>query len=245
MPALSRRAKSFGKRVHAYVRGRQGVPPEICKHFRSLLPPRSLVLDIGCGTGISTATVAGEGAIVIGCDVDRRMVAEAIEQGWPGAAFVRAAAERLPFATASFDGATAFSAFHWFANSSAISELRRVLKPGGAVLIVNKFDEDDAKERFRSLVEDITGRTIPNPKAKYDPLTLLRESGFRTATAYSISYVEKFDEIGAKHFFLSTSIAGQIPSALTVEFERQLDLFLKSLSPKNGPYVQPLPPTPF
>jgi ubiquinone/menaquinone biosynthesis C-methylase UbiE len=51
-------------------------------------------------------------------------------------ALVRGDATRLPFADAAFDAAVSTEAFHWFPDQdAALRELRRVLRPGGRLLL--------------------------------------------------------------------------------------------------------------
>ena len=68
------------------------------------------------------------------------MLAAVAEQaslrGLPNIATREAAAESLPFETATFDVvATRFSAHHWHAFAEGIAEMARVLKPGGLALM--------------------------------------------------------------------------------------------------------------
>ena len=53
----------------------------------------------------------------------------------PHATFVAARAERLPFASASFDAVTCAQAFHWFDPQRALEEMRRVVRPGGTIAV--------------------------------------------------------------------------------------------------------------
>jgi len=94
------------------------------------------VLDLGCGKGRFSRRLTEQGASVIGLDVSRAMLGEA-----QGVNRVRGSARRLPFATASFDGVLAVEVFEHLAPESleiACGEVRRVLRPGGTFVIVDK-----------------------------------------------------------------------------------------------------------
>jgi SAM-dependent methyltransferase len=57
---------------------------------------------------------------------------------WPGSALARASIERLPFADATFDASTSFEVVYHLgvaSDTSALKEIRRVLKPGGLFLL--------------------------------------------------------------------------------------------------------------
>ena len=89
------------------------------------------VLDIGCGDGQISRVLAMGGAEVVGVDPTANQIAVALQRGG-GPAYVRAPADRLPFADASFDAALACLVFeHIDAVDDSIAELARVLRPGG------------------------------------------------------------------------------------------------------------------
>lgn len=107
---------------------------------RTKLAVRSDVLDLGCGGGLITREMAGicRGK-VMGVDRDPEMIAAANEKG--GADFHRASAYSLPFAKSSFDLAACHWLFLWLDNPGrALAEIRRVLRPGGLLLIACEPD---------------------------------------------------------------------------------------------------------
>jgi ubiquinone/menaquinone biosynthesis C-methylase UbiE len=107
------------------------------------------VLDVGCGAGhLSFAVAAGVGAVVAS-DLSREMLAavaaEAKRRGLDNLVTQRASAEALPFDDASFDAVcTRFSAHHWADLRRGISEMRRVLKPGGRLIVIDVVAPDSA-----------------------------------------------------------------------------------------------------
>lgn len=93
------------------------------------------VLDVGCGEGqVSRLAVAGGARRVVGVDPTWAQVLVARERGG-GPSYLRAAADRLPFAGDSFDAVVACLVFeHIEAVDAAIAEVGRVLRPGGRFL---------------------------------------------------------------------------------------------------------------
>ena len=106
----------------------------------TLISPSSRVLDIACGNGTSARVIAADfGATVTGCDysaanLERAMVVSRATELDGKTRFVRANAERLPFAPESFDVALCECSLCLFENmDNALQQLHRVLKPGGRI----------------------------------------------------------------------------------------------------------------
>lgn len=108
--------------------------------------PGQLLLDVGCGTGDDVRALAGlVGATgrVVGIDFSLAMVTEAARRsGREGGAsyFCRGLAGRLPFPDSSFDGVRSERMLQHLRDPlAAVSEMVRVLKPGGRIV---DFDPD-------------------------------------------------------------------------------------------------------
>jgi SAM-dependent methyltransferase len=95
------------------------------------------VLEVGCGSAPCARWLAVEGAHVVGLDLSAGMLryaAAANEATGLDVPLVRANAERLPFASASFDVAcSAFGAVPFVTDLAGLfGEVARVLRPGGS-----------------------------------------------------------------------------------------------------------------
>jgi len=101
-------------------------------------------LDIGCGTGDVAIAVLRKApsARVTGIDVSGDMLARAVTKTRAAGlsdriAYQEADATRLPFANASFDGIiSAFCIRNIVDHAAALAEMRRVLRPGGTVALL-------------------------------------------------------------------------------------------------------------
>jgi demethylmenaquinone methyltransferase/2-methoxy-6-polyprenyl-1,4-benzoquinol methylase len=132
----------------------------VAHKLRQLLPPDSTVLDVACGTGdLSIELFESANVGVIGADFCRPMLELAARKA-PGICFVEADALRLPFPNASFAGVTiAFGLRNLASVESGLRELRRVLKPGGWLAIL-EFSRPQ-RPGFRALVEAYSQRLLP------------------------------------------------------------------------------------
>lgn len=91
------------------------------------------VLEIGCGSGILTEGVADDGVQLWAVDIAPELLKIAKGAGIP-ALFLRASLDRLPFPDASFDAVIGDGILHHVELEPALREIRRVLRPQGAVL---------------------------------------------------------------------------------------------------------------
>ncbi|MGD0580699.1 MAG: class I SAM-dependent methyltransferase [Bryobacteraceae bacterium] len=101
--------------------------------------PGARVLDLCCGTGDLTLALAGRrGGLVYGADFCHPMLVEARRKtGRRPALVFEADALRLPLADASLDLITVAFGLRNFANyRQGLEELRRVLRPGGMLAIL-------------------------------------------------------------------------------------------------------------
>jgi SAM-dependent methyltransferase len=112
----------------------EGADPEYVEQILPLaareLEGFDRVLDVGCGDGQISRLVASMGAEIVGVDPTWNCVSVAHQRG--NAGFVQAGAAGLPFADETFDAVVACLVFeHIVEVDSAISEVARVLRPGG------------------------------------------------------------------------------------------------------------------
>src|SRR5204862_961160 len=143
-----------------YERGRPGYPPAALDHLaRELgLRPGSTVLDLGAGTGKLTRDLARRVRRVIAVEPLDEMRA-VIERSLPSIEAARGTAERIPLEAGMVDAVFVAQAFHWFDGRRALTEIARVLRPGGGLaLIWNSTPWENREGPWFSALEDVLER---------------------------------------------------------------------------------------
>ena len=105
------------------------------------LPAGSTVLDLACGTGDLTKALARKKFVLTGLDISARMMAVAKEKCRRlrlRPRFILGSAEQIPFPDGSFDAVTiAFGLRNFDHRAQCLQEIRRVLKPGGRLAVLD------------------------------------------------------------------------------------------------------------
>jgi SAM-dependent methyltransferase len=197
------------------------------------LGPDSLLIDIGCGTGISTRAFALRGVPVIGIEPNEDMAAEARAEDFPldrpAPRYRQGKAEETGLMPACADAVTAAQAFHWFDAPLALAEFHRILKPAGrAMLLWNERDKGDPfTAGYSDLVCVFPGAAHDtHPSRSAEPL--FRSSLFGPVEQIAFPHEQVLDREGLIGRAFSASYAPREPEAalrLTRDLRSLFDRF--------------------
>ncbi len=134
---------SAARRVEALYRTPDIVAQRVAIRTALALTPGERVLDVGCGPGLLCAEMAetvGAGGSVVGVDTADSMlrIAERNRNGMAQMSVRPAEATALPADDATFDALVCTQVLEYVPDvASALAEFRRVLRPGGRLLLVD------------------------------------------------------------------------------------------------------------
>lgn len=207
--------------------------PEETKTFwmnslKAVLPdaPVGRCLDLGCGTGRFTATLAAAfGCPVVGVEPSEAMLAVARAEEVPGVEWKQGTAEDIPLEDRSVGLVFMSQVFHHLTQPQrALREVHRVLTPGGCLIVRNGTAENNEETEWLQCFPealDIDRVRIPTRRALEEtvcrpPFESLARQTFRQL--FAPSYQEYYRKVGQRG--LSSLIA--ISDAA---FERGMERF--------------------
>ncbi|MBV8659248.1 MAG: methyltransferase domain-containing protein [Burkholderiales bacterium] len=219
-------ADGFSKQAEAYSRGRPEYPAALLPWLIDELgiQPAQQVLDLGAGTGKFTRLLIQTGARVSAVepvDAMRQQLAQAL----PDVAALPGTAESIPLPDASVDVVACAQAFHWFSTKAALEEIRRVLKPGGKLVLVwNVRDETvDWVAEITRLITPLEGDTPRFHKGEWR--TVFPAPGFGPLKEHTLPY---FHSGPAERVILDRMLSVSFIAALPIEEQAQVrDALLK------------------
>ncbi len=155
-------------------------------------------LDVGCGTGELTFKIKAHfnEAEVHGVDLSKTMIEKARNKNAAGlVSFETGDVEDLPYEDDTFDVITCSHSFHHYPNKAkAMSEMYRVLKPGGRLMIVDGcMDVFFGRIVFR-IVEWLERHVYHLPGEEFR--RIFRRSGFNNIVQKRFNFVPLLITIG-------------------------------------------------
>jgi SAM-dependent methyltransferase len=136
-------ATLFAGTAPYYVRGRLPYAPRLAEVIATALglDGRGRLLDVGCGPGTVTLTLAPHFEVVVGLDPDPDMLVEAARQAERrqigNAQWAQRRAEELPAGLGDFRLVTFAASFHWLDRLQVARAVRSMLERGGVAMQID------------------------------------------------------------------------------------------------------------
>lgn len=141
MDDRERRRCTFDEVAELYARGRPRYPDVVIDDVVELggFGPGTRIVEIGCGTGQATASLAERGVDVTCVELGARLaeVARRELERYPHVRVVNADVERWKPEAAPYDGVAAFLAFHWVDPERRYAIATALLRPDGALAVAS------------------------------------------------------------------------------------------------------------
>jgi SAM-dependent methyltransferase len=218
---------TFDDSPQQYDRARPVAPPQVFDDLVALarLTPGTSLLEIGCGTGQATLPLAERGLRIVAVELGAQLAdfTRCRLRRYEGVRVVTSSFEDWDPRGERFDAVVSFNASHWIDSDVRFAKPAEVLRPGGAVAIVEMrfVTPDDADPTWVALQEDyaaIRGSGPPDdpplhPDAVEDRWSaVIEDSGF-------------FDNVTTRrHLWTVTYTAGDYVALLgTSSWHRRLE----------------------
>ncbi|MGH7066939.1 MAG: class I SAM-dependent methyltransferase [Acetobacteraceae bacterium] len=153
MDHLQRVQQEFTRQARTFGSAPEVTDAALTRRFVDALGDAAagLVLDVACGPGIISAALAATARAVLALDLTPDMLRQAhlrcAAAPRKNVFFIEGDATRLPFAPAAFDAVvTRLSVHHFSQPARPISEMVRVLRPGGVFVLADVISSEDRHE---------------------------------------------------------------------------------------------------
>ncbi|HEX4678955.1 MAG TPA: class I SAM-dependent methyltransferase [Gaiellaceae bacterium] len=232
---MAERARSFDRVAEEYERARAEYPPAVLDG----LPLRddAEVLDVGAGTGKLTRLLTERYRRVIAVEPLDGMRA-VLERVVPAAESHAGSAEAIPLSDASVDAVFAGQAFHWFANDVAVSEMARVLRPGGVLALVWNEPDDDRPsplpEEYQAYIRGLHDVSMADFEGAPPWQDVIARGPFGEVHEANVPHDHVLDRAGVLDNARSVSWIASLPDEEREATMRRLDELLG-----DGPYAIP------
>ncbi|MBN9396806.1 MAG: methyltransferase domain-containing protein [Candidatus Melainabacteria bacterium] len=182
-------AERFGRHAQSYSDSKGHSQGNDLDVLVDLLDPQLdwVVLDVATGAGHTAMAIQPHVCMVIATDLSEGMLQVATKnfrsRGLEGVYPQEADAEALPFQDDYFDAVTCRIAPHHFTDiGKALTEMARVLKPGGTLVIEDNIAMQATRlDRFINELEKTRDATHVRSYTKGEWRDMLREAGFKIA----------------------------------------------------------------
>ena len=172
------------------VRGQavNGIGSSTARDWARSFKKGSVVLDVGCGTGIPiTKILLEEGLNAYALDASPKII-EAFRQNFPSTPVACESAEKSPFFNRSFDGIIAVGLIFLLPEQtqrSLVAKMAAALKPGGRLLFTTPLNKIEWKD---AMTEQLS-------------ISLGAEEYKELISSSGLSIIEELEDEGGNHYY--------------------------------------------
>lgn len=223
-------ATGYREQSDTYAQVRPSYHPELVTRFVGSFG-RGTVIDLGAGTGIFTRQLVAAGITPVAIEPVAEMRATLTAET-PGVATVDGTAEATGLDDHSVDTIAVAQAFHWFDHPEALSEIRRVLRPGGHLACVwNVRDESIDWVRAYTDIVDRFARDTPRHRTMLWHRAIDADPVFHLVDDWAINNPKRADPDSVVARALSISFI----AALDAGTQRSVLTEIRALTQPLGP----------
>ncbi len=216
----------FSDRVENYIKYRPGYPHAVIEMLteEGELTPRSIIADIGSGTGLLSELFLSNGNQVFGVEPNAAMrgAGEKLLERYANFISIEGAAEATTLENGSIDFVVVGQAFHWFDQKLARDEFSRIMKPSGWVVLIWNERRIDSTPFLRAYEQMLLKFGTDYQEVRHERVYKDVESFFspREFKLRTFDNLQCFDFQGVKGRLLSSSY---VPAPGHEDFEAILE----------------------
>ncbi|MCB0154477.1 MAG: methyltransferase domain-containing protein [Anaerolineae bacterium] len=241
---MSSQTIDFGKTAQDYSQHRAGFPEPFFERLAEfgVGRPGQRVLDLGTGTGTVARGLARRGCQVIALDPARPLMDQARrldQEAGVMVAHLNATAEKTGLAASSFEVVTAGQCWHWFDRPRAAREVRRLLVPGGHLVIAH-FDwlplPGNVVEATEQLIQQVNPAWAMGGGTGLYPAWLgdVAVAGFQNIQSFSFDVSTVYSHAAWRgRIRASAGVAASLPPQQVADFDKALGRLLAARFPTD------------
>ena len=183
---MNQKKLPFSAKADAYAKGRPGYPAAAISFLKQKgIGSGAHIADVGAGTGLFSKALLVTGAEVFAVEPDDAMRAKAASalSVFPLFHEIKGSAEQIPLPGGSMNFVSAAQAFHWFDKDSFKRECRRILVPGGKIVLIWNV-EVFGSDFFRDYGEVLKKHTYAAGQTKEEANYSIEDYFFKPAESF-------------------------------------------------------------
>jgi ubiquinone/menaquinone biosynthesis C-methylase UbiE len=223
---MSDPTKRFSNRVENYIKFRPGYPEAVIDLLTEEcgLNQKSIIADVGSGTGILSELLLKNGNRVVGIEPNTpmRVAGEKLLERYSNFTSINGTAEATTLSDNGVDFVLAGQAFHWFDQKLARDEFSRILKPSGWIMLLWNERRIDSTPFLRAYERMLLKFGTDYQEVRHERVYQDVESFFspREFKLKTFDNLQSFDFQGVKGRLLSSSY---VPAPDHKDFEAMLE----------------------